>query len=230
MVGVAEGAEEVGPVVVGGIVVGSGVTTLATGAPVGMRFVAAPVGDAVGSTAISGASVGASASSVGAGVSGRISVGQDMVSPSEMQTMPGQAGQLERHWLVSTTHRQVDVETQPSQVVAAVHSWPTVAREPARKRSAEMSFILLLLALFVSQGSANVCGVEGNSFAFEKAKSKEQNIKQFFVVWRAFRSSTVRTDSAGRLGKNQKAMSQDAVTLYYYILTYMYSYTHKTSY
>ena len=150
MVGVADG-EEVGLFVVGGIV-GLGVTTLATGAPVGIKVVAVPVGASVGSKAISGASVGASASSVGAGVSGKISmggaIGQDMSSPSEMQTMPGQAGQLERHWLVSTTHRQVGVATQPSQVVAAVHSWPTVAWKPTRKRSAEKSFILLLLCLF----------------------------------------------------------------------------------
>ena len=125
MVGADDGGE-VGLFVVGDIVVGIGVTTLATGAPVGMVVVAAPLGDAVGSTAISGASVGASASSVGAGVSGRISmggaIGQDMASPSEMQTMSGQAGQLERHWLVSTTHWQVGVATQPSQVVMAVHS------------------------------------------------------------------------------------------------------------
>ena len=125
MVGTDDGGE-VGLFVVGDIVVGIGVTTLATGAPVGMVVVAAPVGDAVGSTAISGASVGASASSVGAGVSGRISmggaIGQDMASPSETQTMSGQAGQLERHWLVLTTHWQVGVATQPSQVVMAVHS------------------------------------------------------------------------------------------------------------
>ena len=147
MVGVAEGAEEVGPVVGGDIVVGFGVTTLATGAPVGMRFVAAPVGDAVGSTAISGASVGASASSVGAGVSGRISVGQDMVSPSEMQTMPGQAGHLARHWLVSTTHWQFGFATQSSQVVVVVHSWPTAARETVSRRSAEISFIVLFASI-----------------------------------------------------------------------------------
>lgn len=152
MVGVVEG-REVGPLVVGDIVVGLGVTTIATGEPVGMTVVAAPVGNAVGSTAISGASVGVSASSVGAGVSGRISmggaIGQDMASPSEMQTMPGQAGQLERHWLVSTTHWQVGVATQPSQVVVAVHSWPTAARETVSKRRVEIIFILLLLWLAI---------------------------------------------------------------------------------
>lgn len=149
MVGVADG-EEVGLFVVGDIV-GLGVTTLATGAPVGIKVVAVPVGASVGSKAISGASVGASASSVGAGVSGKISmggaIGQDVSSPSEMQTMPGQAGHLARHWLVSTTHWQFGFATQSSQVVVAVHSWPTAARETVSRRSAEISFIVLFASI-----------------------------------------------------------------------------------
>ena len=188
MVGVAEGAEEVGPVVVGGIVVGSGVTTLATGAPVGMRFVAAPVGDAVGSTAISGASVGASASSVGAGVSGRISmggtVGQDMASaPPSMQTMPGQAGHLARHWLVSTTHWQFGFATQSSQVVVAVHSWPTAARETVSRRSAEISFIVLFASIkwlpMNGRESKAVCGskrTEVPTSNFQQSRSMNGNM------------------------------------------------------
>ena len=110
---------------------------------VGMPLTTVPaVGAAV---ATSGASVGDSARSVGAEVSGRISmggaIGQDIASPSVMQSMPGHFGQFERHWLVSVTQVQVGVSTQETQVVEAVHSWPTAARgtvaDTARRRRAE---------------------------------------------------------------------------------------------
>ena len=120
---------------------------------VGMPLTTVPaVGAAV---ATSGAPVGDSARSVGAEVSGRISmggaIGQDIASPSVMQSMPGHFGQFERHWLVSVTQVQVGVSTQETQVVEAVHSWPTAARgtvaDTARRRRAEMSFILLFVVL-----------------------------------------------------------------------------------
>ena len=115
---------------------------------VGMPLTTAPaVGAAV---ATSGASVGGSARSVGAGVSGGISlggaIGQDIASSSVRQTMPGHAGQFERHWLVFVTQVHSDFSTQELQVVEAVHSWPTAARgtvaDTARRRRAEISFIL----------------------------------------------------------------------------------------